>query len=322
LRVPLAVVAALLLIQPAAVWAQFEDDPPQSGSGIRLDKPRTVRMQIGIIVTSTGSPMRGIYGTTPVPTDWPEQKVRIVDEDISSNVGSVRYRIVGGTTKQMVVRIPRITRGGSAKVLITFEITRHSILAPEDVERFVVPEKLDRKTRTYLSSSPMIEVRNQKIRKLAQKLWTEAEEKEDWQKVETIYDWVRQHVKYRNGPLKGALAALNDGTGDCEELTSLFVALCRVNSVPARTVWIPGHCYPEFYLADAEGKGHWFPCQAAGSRAFGSMPEHRAILQKGDNFKVPDVSKRQRYVAEFLKVTDVPGGKPPKVQFIRKVLPN
>ena len=52
-------------------------------------------------------------------------------------------------------------------------------------------------------------------------------------------------------------------------------------------VWVPGHCYPEFYLEDAEGRGHWIPCQAAGTRAFGSMPEHRPILQKGDNFRVP-----------------------------------
>ena len=44
-------------------------------------------------------------------------------------------------------------------------------------------------------------------------------------------------------------AALRDGTGDCEELSSLFIALCRAHGIPARTVWVPDHCYPEFYLA-------------------------------------------------------------------------
>ena len=84
------------------------------------------------------------------------------------------------------------------------------------------------------------------------------------------------------------MAALKDKTGDCEELTSLFIALCRASDIPARTVWVPGHCYPEFYLEDDEGKGHWFPCQAAGSRAFGGIPEQKPILQKGDNFSVPE----------------------------------
>jgi hypothetical protein len=98
--------------------------------------------------------------------------------------------------------------------------------------------------------------------------------------------------------------------------------MCRINDVPARTVWIPGHCYPEFYLVDADGTGHWFPCQVAGTRAFGNMPEHRPILQKGDNFRVPEFRERQRYVAEHLTIRDAPGGNKPKVQFIRKVLPN
>ena len=71
--------------------------------------------------------------------------------------------------------------------------------------------------------------------------------------------------------------------------------------MPARTVWVPGHCYPEFYLEDAEGKGHWFPCQAAGVRSFGGIDEKRPILQKGDNFTVPKRREKQRYVSEFLK---------------------
>ena len=139
--------------------------------------------------------------------------------------------------------------------------------------------------------------------------------------METIYDWVRDHVEYKNGKLKGALAALRDGSGDCEELTSLFIALCRARKIPARTVWVPDHCYPEFYLHDDQGQGHWIPCQAAGARAFGEMSELRPILQKGDNFKVPEKSKPQRYVAEFLKGSTTPGGGSPQVEFIRQNMP-
>ena len=66
-----------------------------------------------------------------------------------------------------------------------------------------------------------------------------------------------------------------------------FVELGRVQ--------VPGHVYAEFYLLDAEGAGHWYPCQLAGTRAFGSMPEHRPVLQKGDNFRgdTPDTSRRR-----------------------------
>src|SRR5690606_11636573 len=125
------------------------------------------------------------------------------------------------------------------------------------------------------------------------------------------------NVKYENGELKGAIKALHDKTGDCEELSSLFIALCRAQKIPARTVWVPDHCYPEFYLADADGNGVWFPCQAAGSRAFGGIPEDRPILQKGDNFRDPDRPKEKlRYVSENL--TGKGGGGRPKVKFIRE----
>jgi hypothetical protein len=107
-------------------------------------------------------------------------------------------------------------------------------------------------------------------------------------------------VQYKDEPLKGALAALRDGTGDCDELSSLFIALCRANDIPARTVRVPGHCYPEFYLLDAQGKGRWYPCQAAGTRAFGGMPDPRPILQKGDNVPGIDPSTKKRVRYRFL----------------------
>ena len=88
--------------------------------------------------------------------------------------------------------------------------------------------------------------------------------------------------------------------------------------MPARSVWIPDHTYPEFYLQTADGKGHWFPCQAAGTRDFGGMADFRPILQKGDNIKVPEKKEPQRYAAEFLKGLPSPGGGQPQVEFVRK----
>jgi transglutaminase-like putative cysteine protease len=254
----------------------------------------------------------------PVPTDWPEQQVRIVDEAISPAVKKVRYRTLGSGVKQMTVQIPSLRGGEGAHALVTFEIDRHVILPPENPETFQWPEDIPRELRVYLAPSPYIEVRHPKIVALAKQL--RDEHLSAWSQLEAIYDHVRKNVEYRNGKLKGAAAALRDGYGDCEELTSLFVALCRVMKIPARTVWVPNHCYPEFYLVDQAGQGHWFPCQAAGTRDFGGIPEERPILQKGDNFKVPEIRERQRYVAEFLRGSAVRGGGPPDRQFVREIV--
>src|SRR6187397_2843637 len=80
----------------------------------------------------------------------------------------------------------------------------------------------------------------------------------------------------------------------------LFIALCRANKIPARMVWVEGHAYPEFYLEEADGKGFWYPCESAGAHAFGGMPLARTILQKGDNFKVPERKERLRYASDYL----------------------
>ncbi|MEL7338393.1 MAG: transglutaminase-like domain-containing protein, partial [Planctomycetota bacterium] len=139
----------------------------------------------------------------------------------------------------------------------------------------------------------------------------------DWQHIAAIYDWVRENINYVEGKIKSAVQALKDKTGDCEEMTSLFVALCRASKIPARMVWVQGHCYPEFYMEDPEGQGVWFPCQAAGTRQFGRMEDYRLLLQKGDRFKIPGQRQPVRYVAENFSCTRK-GSAAPAPIFIRQ----
>jgi hypothetical protein len=287
-------------------------------NGVKFGEKQVERWKVGVIVTAPG-PCAGIYATVPVPTDWPEQQVKIAAEDVSPQVKEVEYRVLENGVKQMLVSIPTLNAGETAQALITFEVTKYKVLAPEEPSQFVKPQKPSRAVGPFLAPSPYIESTNTKIKNLAKEIVKDKEGA--WEQVEAIYDYVRDNVEYKDGPLKGALAALKDGVGDCEELTSLFIALCRANKVPSRTVWVQGHCYPEFYLEDKDGVGHWIPCQAAGTRDFGSMPDTRPILQKGDNYRVPEKKEAQRYVAEFLSIKAVKGSGKPTVKFVREVLP-
>lgn len=315
-----AAIALLILLLPISARAQFKAEESKGGDkGPKLQAPVIKKYKCGLRITATTGPLANVMATIPVPMDWPEQQVQVLEEDISPTVGRVDYRPLGKGVRQMVIEIPQLPAGQEAHAIVTFEVTKHTLSPPEETTGFEIPKKLARDLLIYVGPSPFIESRHPKIISLAKELV--ADKENDWAKVESIYDWVRENVKYENGELKGAIRALNDKTGDCEELTSLFIALCRTLKIPARTVWVPGHCYPEFYLTDAEGNGYWFPCQAAGSRAFGGIPEERPILQKGDNFRDPDRSKeRFRYVSENLKAS-AKGGQP-KVKFIREEVAN
>lgn len=302
---------AALLASPAC--AQFGDEPEAKPGGIQFGETQTHRLQIGVIISAGSKNCVGLKASVPVPTEWPEQSVKIVDEEVTPSVKSITYRTLGGGAKQMLISVPRLAAGQVAKALITFEITKREIKAPANSDHFSIPKTVGREMRLYMSPSPFIESRNKTIQKLARN--TAKGKANAWKIAEALYDVTREKVKFKLGPLKGAARALRDGTGDCEEMTSLFVALCRAQKIPARSVWVDGHCYPEFYLVDKENKGHWFPCQAAGTRSFGAMPEARAILQKGDNFRDPDRPReRLRYVNDHLTGK---GGKP-KVKFVRQ----
>lgn len=309
------VFAATALMVPAVSSGQFLEADGGT-SAITLGDARTQNYRVGIVVTAEGGPCSGIYATLPVPNDWPEQKVRIVSEETSPHVKSLRYRVLPGEIKQMIVEIPSLPAGQQAKAVVTFELERSAILAPIDTAGLEAPSKPDRSLRAHLAPSPYVESRDPRIVRLAKETGAGLA---GWKKAEAIYDTVRDKVEYRNGELKGARRALADGWGDCEELTCLFIAMCRAEGIPARTVWVEGHCYPEFHLVDAAGAGHWYPCQAGGTRAFGGMPDQLPILQKGDSFRDPDrPGKQLRYVSEFIKGAAVEGGGSPRVTWIRE----
>ncbi len=294
-------VGCLLILLESLAMAQTTAPEVQPRSG--FSEPRKERWVVGLQVQSPGS-ASGILGTVTVPMPWPEQEVVVVETRKTSHVSSIRYRTLAGNVRQLVVLVSRLKAGETAEAMVTFEITRSVITAPRETTDLRIPDEPPAAVRRFLSASPGIELRDPKIQQLSREI--SVEELNDWQQVEALYDWVRDNIRYQfDEQLRGARAALENKRGDCEELTSLFIALCRVRGIPARSVWIPGHCYPEFYMQDAAGNGHWFPCQAAGTRAFGAMPEYRPVLQKGDNIRVPGISQPQRYVGDMLKAKAV-----------------
>jgi len=281
--------------------------------GIRFGKEVTKKYRFGFHIEAPAGSVTGIVATMAVPMDWPEQTVKVVSEEITPKC-RVTYRNIDNGVKQMVVNIPRLAKGEEAGVEIIYEVTKREILAPEVTADFVIPTKLNRDLQKLLLPSPYIESNDAQIKALAPQIIKD--QTTAWDQSAAIFDWVRANVQYKFAvEIKPAIAALKDKEGDCEELSSLFIALCRANKIPARAVWVPGHTYPEYYLQDAAGNGHWFPCQAAGAaREFGTMFEDRPILQKGDNFKVPEEKMPQRYVKQFLKAANAQAD--PVVKFI------
>ena len=287
-----------------------DDEEPS----IRLVNPTTSEWEMGLRLSVAGGEATGIVATCPLPVEWPEQSIKLLTKDISDNVSRVTFKELDEAVQQMIIVVPRLQAGQTAEAIVRIEISKSWIEAPNQTASLTRPRKIPSTLRTYLQPSPFIESRDRKIQALAEELLDDDEPA--WQEVEGVFDWIRENIEYRfDEKIKSCVQALNDGVGDCEEMSSLFIATCRAAGIPARAVWIPGHTYPEFYLNDANGQGHWFPCQIAGEgHDFGRMPEHKPILQKGDRFRITGARSVQRYVKPTLTAKNATGT--PKIEWI------
>lgn len=308
----------LLVLSSPVLRAQF-DDPAKTdagGAGGELGKTETHKWEFGVIMTGVGAPCTGLRGTAPIPQDWPEQQTKIVGEEVTPNVRDHSYRSLDGL-KQLVFSVPRLGVGEKATCMITVEVTRSVQLPPKDPSTLVMAKETPAAVRKYLGPSPLIESNNSKFRAYAKTFVTGKDKA--WDQVEALYDGARSLVQFEideKDRFRGAIGAVKDGKADKEDLNAVFVALCRAHKVPARMVWSMDSCYAEFFLTDAEGKGLWFPCQLHNDRQFGTVNDTRPILEKGDNFRVPEKGP-QRFVAETLKGE---GSGRPQVEFRRRRL--
>jgi len=263
-----------------------------------------------------------------VPLICAEQAVELVEEDLTSQIADLSYRPIGEGARQMLVKIPFLAKGDEAHALLTFEVSTRIVLEPEETESLTIPKKPDRQLKRYLGKSPFIQTKHGKFKKICKEIEEQleastelVEDITDWQRVEAMYDYVQDTIEYLEGPDKSALATLKDGKGDCHDISALFIALCRTYKVPARMVWVHEHSYPEFCLVDEAGQQVWFPCESAGSRAFGEMPTPRTILQKGDSFKMPERPREvMRYASDYATAENRPGAAKPRIKFVRQAL--
>ncbi|MFT7634019.1 MAG: hypothetical protein ACI87E_005078 [Mariniblastus sp.] len=287
--------------QTTSPTAALHDDQEQTSlppGGVTFSEPIETQWEFGVSIKA-GANTLGIASTMPIPMNWPEQEIEILAEEKSDNIAKLSYKNPTDHSKQALFKIPRMAAGQTETVTVRFRVKKRLIVAPIDTSQFKFATSLSKDLKSFLKPSPFIECKDKRIREIADSLKDVS--LSAWDQTEKILRWVRENVEYEFGTRNfSCLEALEAKRGDCGELSSLFIAICRAQGIPARAVWIPDHMYPEFYLVDQAGRGHWFPCQAAGQYEFGSMTELKPILHKGDRFKIPGERKEVRFLRATL----------------------
>ena len=293
-----------ILFWSATTSAQFdftlnEPDGSRYIGGPRLGESQTQTYRAGIVI-QPGAAMLNAQITVPVPMNWKEQRIiNINEEKMDAGVASqIEYHIINDGAQEMRLRFGTLRPTQRLEMVVAFELQNYALLPPDNPSQYVIPKKIMPDIKPYLQASPRIESNDPRFAKMFAEITKDR--RTDWEKVEALYSFVQNNVKYDDQawkvPAKGALSVIKqprgEWTADCKDMTCLFVALCRAGKIPARVVRVPEHCYAEFYLElkqDTKTRngapiGFWFPCQVSGTYSFGGIPEKRVILQKGDSF--------------------------------------
>ncbi len=290
-----------------------------------LGKAISHKYRAGMIFAARpGGGCTNVFGSAPVPMEFPEQKVRTLEEDFP-RVARVDYRnLKEGGARQMIFKMRELKSGQQVEATALFEVTRYPLLPPSEPEIYKIPKSLSREIKRYLKDGLYIESNSKTVRAVVKEaLQNVAEDASDWDKIAAFLSYVRENVQYKevliDKPMRGALAAVKAREGDCEDMSALFIAMCRSYDVPARLVRVPGHCWAEFYLVDDEKEGYWFPAQVAGTEPLGSMQDTRVILQKGDNFHLPETPDEESLYVKELFTGNVKENAPDPIhQFIQE----
>jgi hypothetical protein len=136
------------------------DEPSVEALSARGVQPDTAEKQLwrcGVEIRAVGGPCAGLFGTISIPTDWPEQTVRIHKEDITPNVRKTAYRTIDQGVKQMTIAIPNLVGGELARSVVIFEVERYSLKPPPDTTIFILPTRPPAAVKKHLGTSPFIE---------------------------------------------------------------------------------------------------------------------------------------------------------------------
>ncbi len=276
-------------------------------------EPRSYRLKVGVQWEGTGSSSL-LRGTTPVPVEYPEQK--LVSMRLDADGCEAQVRKINEGAAELLVVAHALSSGQKVSAIVEYELELRKQYHAYAADQFPREQKIPTDVRRqYLQDSPGIETSSKAVRALAQEL--KQGQEYPWDQAYAFFNWVRKNIQPQLGPYTSVTTALNTQRGDCEEMAGVFVALCRAVNIPARLVWVPNHAWGEFYLSDREGKGHWIPAHTACYLWFGFTGAYELVLQKGDRVQMPERRKQLRLMEDWMQWS----GAKPRVRYAAELTP-
>lgn len=172
-----------------------------------------------IVENQSGEVLKNVEVRASAPVLWTSEQQTM---DVRTSPASTRSKDVAGnqTVAWVIAELaPYALRVLRLEADLKYAASEPASIGTEDRAR-------------YLMAEPFIEVNDPGIQVQAKGFAGQ----DTVEKAHGIFKWVKEHVQNDgfSAQNKGAVWALQQGRGDCTEMTCLFVALCRACDIPAR----------------------------------------------------------------------------------------
>ena len=195
-----------------------------------------------------------IHAWLPIPREYPFQS----GFELTSASPPVRHIDDASSAIRSVELEQAAKKDAPTQFKINFDYTMHGVWFDLDPARVKAPDPKDAAVKEYTREAPQV-VFTPELRALSASIV--GEETNACVKAKKIYDWVAGNIKYSFAIEYSTIRNISDycrsrGYGDCGQEALLFIALCRLNGIPAR--WQSGwntfpddkdiHDWSEIYL--------------------------------------------------------------------------
>ncbi len=118
------------------------------------------------------------------------------------------------------------------------------------------------------------------IKTIAETVYANAETNNSFLLAKALFSWLKENTQYQThtteGGVQPAAETLDKKTGDCDDLSFLYISLCRALGIPARFIRgylittstnnIPlatAHAWVEVFVGESVGNKGWIPVECA-----------------------------------------------------------
>jgi len=125
------------------------------------------------------------------------------------------------------------------------------------------------------NSKIFIDSDDEEIKNVASQIYNNTNSDNSFIVAKEIFKWLKQNTDYKIniGNVQQARTTFNEKTGDCDDLSFLYISLCRSLDIPARFIrgylveedTAVAHAWVEVFVGNNLGVNGWIPVECAGS---------------------------------------------------------